>query len=107
MCKYLFIRCINHGNYQSPGTRLDLEKILTRYGFQKRGAGTGSSHFTFRKKDHYPITIPKKNRIKKIYIIKVKEIVEKEETNFKIRMPKNLHRTLMEHAMYKIKKASE
>ncbi len=59
----------------------DLEKILTRYGFQKRGTGTGSSHFTFRKKDHYPITIPKKNRIKKIYIIKVKEIVEKEETN--------------------------
>lgn len=66
---------------------------------KKRGAGTGSSHFTFRKKDHYPITIPKKNRIKKIYIIKVKEIVEKEETNI------CLHETT--GYMYKIKKASE
>ena len=35
----------------------------------------GSSHYTFRKSDCYPITIPKHEPIKKVYVQKVKEIV--------------------------------
>ena len=39
----------------------------------------GSSHYTFRKDGHTPITIPKHEPIKKIYVLMVKQIVESEE----------------------------
>ena len=42
---------------------------------------SGSSHYTFRKSRCCPITIPKHEPIKKIYVEMVKEIVEREETN--------------------------
>jgi len=38
----------------------------------------GSSHYTFRKSGCYPITIPKHEPIKKVYVQKVKKIVEAE-----------------------------
>ena len=38
----------------------------------------GSSHYTFRKSGCYPITIPKHEPIKRVYVQKVKEIVEAE-----------------------------
>lgn len=39
----------------------------------------GSSHYTFRKIGNTPITIPKHEPIKKIYVKKVKELIIKEE----------------------------
>ena len=44
----------------------------------------GSSHYTFRKADSMSITIPKHKPIKRVYVKKVKEIIEG-ETNENIR----------------------
>ena len=41
----------------------------------------GSSHFTFRKKGCQPITIPKHEPIKKVYVEMVKQIVAREGGN--------------------------
>ncbi len=56
----------------------ELKKILESYGYEMKGAGGGSSHFTFRKSGCAPITIPKHEPIKKVYVRMVKEIVESE-----------------------------
>ena len=39
---------------------------------------SGSSHYTFRKKGYNPITIPKHEPIKKVYVEMVKKVIEKE-----------------------------
>ena len=39
---------------------------------------SGSSHYTFRKPGYYPITIPKNEPIKKIYVEKVRKVIEGE-----------------------------
>lgn len=41
----------------------------------------GSSHYTFRKPGYRPITIPKHEPIKKVYVEMVKIIVESEMQN--------------------------
>ena len=41
----------------------------------------GSSHYTFRKAGCQPITIPKHEPIKKVYVEMVKQIVESETVN--------------------------
>ena len=41
----------------------------------------GSSHYTFRKAGCQPITIPKHEPIKKVYVEMVKQIVESETLN--------------------------
>lgn len=41
----------------------------------------GSSYYTFRKQGCQPITIPKHEPIKKVYVEMVKKIVESEENN--------------------------
>lgn len=56
----------------------ELKKILEHYGYDMKNPGKGSSHYTFRKKGSYPITIPKHKPIKEIYIKMVREIVERE-----------------------------
>ena len=52
----------------------ELRKVLEFYGYTR----SGSSHYTFRKSGCNPITIPKHKPIKKVYVQKVKEIVEAE-----------------------------
>ena len=42
----------------------------------------GSSHYTFRKAGCQPITIPKHEPIKKVYVEIVKQIVKSEERNY-------------------------
>lgn len=42
---------------------------------------SGSSHYTFRKEKCNPITIPKHEPIKKVYVEMVKQVVESEERN--------------------------
>lgn len=65
----------------------------------------GSSHYTFRKVGCQPITIPKHEPIKKVYVEMVKQIVESEADSleeysgqFKLRIPRSLHRSLAEHS---------
>ena len=116
----------------------ELRKVLESYGYEINAPRSGSSHYTFRKAGCQPITIPKHEPIKKIYVEMVKQIVESEacgETieravenaadakkawleaaleegieihepgsleeysgQFKIRMPRSLHRDLAEHS---------
>ena len=55
----------------------ELRKVLESYGYVMNYPKGGSSHYTFRK----PITIPKHEPIKRVYVEMVRLIVEKEEKN--------------------------
>ena len=57
----------------------ELRKVLERYRYEMNTPRSGSSHYTFRKKGCMPITIPKHEPIKKVYVEMVKQIVESEE----------------------------
>lgn len=59
----------------------ELRKVLESYGYQMNAPKGGSSHYTFRKAGCQPITIPKHEPIKKVYVEMVKQIVESEERN--------------------------
>ena len=56
----------------------ELRKVLEKLGYVMRGPSSGSSHMTFRKTGHNPITIPKHDPIKRTYVEMVKEIIEGE-----------------------------
>ena len=53
-------------------------RVLESYGYEMNAPRGGSSHYTFRKDGCQPITIPKHEPIKKVYVQMVKEIVESE-----------------------------
>ena len=59
----------------------ELRKVLESYGYDMKTPKSGSSHYTFRKSGCQPITIPKSEPIKKVYVEMVKQIVESEEGN--------------------------
>ncbi|MBW9308458.1 type II toxin-antitoxin system HicA family toxin [Lactobacillus delbrueckii] len=64
----------------SKGMRfVELKKVLESYGYVMTAPRSGSSHYTFRKPGKTPITIPKHEPIKKIYVEMVRKVV-KEET---------------------------
>ena len=54
----------------------ELKRVLEYYGYQMTAPSSGSSHYTFRKPGKNPITIPKHEPIKKIYIEMVRKVVE-------------------------------
>lgn len=56
----------------------ELRKVLEAYGYTMTAPRSGSSHYTFRKPGCTPITIPKHEPIKKVYVIMVKEAIESE-----------------------------
>ena len=56
----------------------ELKKVLEEYGYTAHQPRGGSSHYTFRKPGCMPITVPKHEPIKKVYVEMVKEIVESE-----------------------------
>lgn len=56
----------------------ELRKVLESCGYTMYAPRSGSSHCTFRKPGCNPITIPKHEPIKRIYVEKVKEVVESE-----------------------------
>ena len=71
------------------------------------------SHRTFRKSGHNPITIPTHEPIKRVYIIMVRAVMQDDveipvpvdaldlsdySGQFKLRIPKTLHRSLSVHA---------
>ena len=59
----------------------ELRKILEGYGYTMNAPKSGSSHYTFRKPGKCPITIPKHEPIKRIYVEMVREVVEEEAAN--------------------------
>lgn len=66
----------------SKDVRFDeLRKVLESYGYEMKGTSSGSSHFTFRKAGCAPITIPKHEPIKKVYVQMVKAVIESEENS--------------------------
>ena len=59
----------------------ELRKVLQSYGYEMTSPRSGSSHYTFRKEGCNPITIPKHEPIKTVYVRMVKEVVETELAN--------------------------
>ncbi len=57
----------------------ELRKVLEAYGYTMHAPRGGSSHYTFRKPGCQPITIPKHEPIKKVYVEMVRQVVESEE----------------------------
>ena len=53
----------------------ELRKILESYGYVMSAPRGGSSHYTFRKPGKNPITIPKHEPIKKVYVEMVRQVV--------------------------------
>lgn len=56
----------------------ELRKVLESYGYTMDAPRSGSSHYTFRKPGSQPITVPKHEPIKKVYVEMVKNVVESE-----------------------------
>ena len=54
----------------------ELRKILESCGYTMNGPRGGSSHYTFRKPGKNPITIPKNEPIKRVYVEMVRKVVE-------------------------------
>ena len=54
-------------------------KVIESYGYVMSAPRGGSSHYTFRKPGCQPITIPKHEPIKKVYVQMVRDIIESEE----------------------------
>ena len=59
----------------------ELRKVLESYGYTMNAPRGGSSHYTFRKAGCQPITIPKHEPIKKVYVEMVRDIVESEASD--------------------------
>lgn len=59
----------------------ELRKVLESYGYEMHAPRGGSSHYTFRKPGCQPITIPRHEPIKKVYVEMVRQIVESEASN--------------------------
>ena len=73
--KYLQDHNINTQKYKASFP------ILESYGYEMNAPRSGSSHYTFRKQGCMPITIPKHEPIKKVYVEMVRQIVESEAKN--------------------------
>ena len=51
----------------------ELDRVMKKIGYTQHQAGTGSSHYTYRKPGLSPVTIPKGNPINKVYVEKVRD----------------------------------
>ena len=52
---------------------------IESYRYELNAPKSGSSHYTFRKPGAVPITIPKHEPIKKVYVEMVRQVIESEE----------------------------
>lgn len=59
----------------------ELRKVLECYGYEMKALGRSGSHFTFRKNGCTPVTVPKDEPIKKVYVELVRHIIESEAEN--------------------------
>ena len=57
----------------------EVRKVLEAYGYIMSGPAGGSSHKTFRKRGEQPLTIPRHEPIRRIYIVMVKDAIESED----------------------------
>ena len=63
----------------SKDMRFDqLKRVLESYGYKGERPRKGSSHWTFRKAQKMPITIPDHNPVKKVYVEMVRDIILEE-----------------------------
>ena len=56
----------------------ELRKVLEACGYTMRQPRGGSSHYTFRKPGCAPVTLPKHEPIKRVYVEMVRNVVESE-----------------------------
>ena len=56
----------------------ELQKVIESYGYRMDAPRSGSSHYPFRKAGCNPITIPKHEPVKRVYVEMVKQIIENE-----------------------------
>lgn len=56
----------------------ELRWVLESYGYTMHAPKSGSSHYTFRKPGCRPITIPKHEPIKRVYVEMVRRVIESE-----------------------------
>ena len=56
----------------------EISRILEAYGYRMNAPHGGSSHCTFRKDGDMPITIPRHDPVKPIYVLMVKAVIERE-----------------------------
>lgn len=64
----------------SRGLRFEeVRRVLKTYGYRMDAPRGGSSHYTFRKAGCNPITIPKHEPIKRVYVEMIRDVIEKEE----------------------------
>ena len=54
---------------------------MESYGYVMNAPKGGSSYYTFRKSGAQPITIPKHEPIKNVYVAMVKQVMESEAIN--------------------------
>lgn len=59
----------------------ELRKVLESYGYVMNRPKSGSSHYTFRKQGCQPITVPKHEPIKRVYVEMVRRVIESEAKN--------------------------
>ena len=59
----------------------ELRRILESCGYTMSAPRSGSSHYIFRKPGRNPVTIPKREPIKKVYVEMVREVVEMESAD--------------------------
>lgn len=59
----------------------ELRKVLESYGYEMNAPSSGSIHYAFRKQGCMPITVPKHEPVKKVYVEMVRQIVEGEAKN--------------------------
>ncbi len=60
----------------------EIKRVLESYGYEMKSPSGGSSHCTFRKSGCQPITVPRREPIKKVYVEMVREIVEREANQY-------------------------
>ncbi|MBR0171887.1 MAG: type II toxin-antitoxin system HicA family toxin [Lachnospiraceae bacterium] len=56
----------------------EIARVLQLYGYQMNQPRSGSSHYTFRKSGRMPVTIPKHEPIKKVYVRMVRDALKGE-----------------------------
>lgn len=57
----------------------ELQKVLEAYGYKMERPKGGGSHCSFRKQRERTITIPRHDTTKTVYVLMVKDVIEKEE----------------------------
>ena len=67
--------------YRKTSGLMSYGRYWKSYGYEMNAPRSGSSHYTFRKQGCMPITIPKHEPIKKVYVEMVRQIVESEAKN--------------------------